>query len=301
MDKKIYYIIVDKKQKGPYTLAELGDFGLEPSSRIFCKGSGMKISKAEDIPEIKNYYFSGSKPAPTSDAWQPPMSDSNPSGPVSGPTPSGPVSNPNPPVAELVKREWHLQTNDQRFGPLTINDLKGMTLTGDSYVWREGMGDWVPASSVPELAPYVVAGPVITDPGSGPGNPAEDEADFGSPNPAPITGLILSLVYLLFSIYTLFGVAPLDAEEFMSSGEAAMTIIFSFLPALGFAICGLVNGSQGSALFTQGFIKKACKKSGAATAYGWSSIAISVLLIIFCIILLLLLDSYTDPYLYSDY
>ncbi len=54
---------------------------------------------------------------------------------------------PPPPVAQ-----WYLSRGGQNFGPFDANQLPQNGLTRDSYVWRNGMAGWVPASQVPELS-----------------------------------------------------------------------------------------------------------------------------------------------------
>lgn len=38
-----------------------------------------------------------------------------------------------------------------RVGPLTLEELKERNVTGQTMVWFQGLGDWQPAGSVPEL------------------------------------------------------------------------------------------------------------------------------------------------------
>lgn len=51
--------------------------------------------------------------------------------------------------------EWHYSINGQQFGPVTSSQLKQMAgegrLSAADLVWREGMKEWAPAGSVPNL------------------------------------------------------------------------------------------------------------------------------------------------------
>jgi uncharacterized protein (TIGR00266 family) len=50
---------------------------------------------------------------------------------------------------------WHIAVNGQAQGPYPEDEVKNMLnsgrITPDTMVWKEGMADWVAASSVPEL------------------------------------------------------------------------------------------------------------------------------------------------------
>src|SRR5690606_42053873 len=48
-------------------------------------------------------------------------------------------------------QKYHYTDGTNTFGPLSIEELKTKGITGDTYVWTEGMPNWVPAKSVPEL------------------------------------------------------------------------------------------------------------------------------------------------------
>lgn len=341
MAKKEFFIVVNNKHQGPYTLDELGAHDVQPNSRIFRKGS-KDIVNAEDIAEIKSKYFSGQRPAPKpvpepvtqldplnqqslNEAAQRERrmreqmeevkrqaeisSGINP-GALSNEPPSfgGAPATPGFQPAPEEKKEWHLQQNNQRTGPMTLSELQSSGLTPQSYVWREGMSNWQLVTTVPEVSPFVSpVGPMQPpaqpmqpvqppqpvyggyDGGMGDGYsddvPTVDEQAYGNPTPVPITGLILSLAYLLFAIYLFFGAYgdAFDLSEGESTGGIVLLLLGTFLPSLGLAICGLVNSTAAGRAFNNGQMNSACKKSGAATAYGWGSIALTILSIIFII------------------
>lgn len=41
-------------------------------------------------------------------------------------------------------------------GPMQIEELIGMGITAETYIWREGLADWVQAREVPELAGFFI-------------------------------------------------------------------------------------------------------------------------------------------------
>lgn len=52
--------------------------------------------------------------------------------------------------------EWFYARGDMQRGPVTESELEDLVKDGivsaETRVWREGMGDWLPVSAVPELA-----------------------------------------------------------------------------------------------------------------------------------------------------
>ena len=46
---------------------------------------------------------------------------------------------------------WYLIYNGQQIGPMTKENLLAYNPTSDSKVWREGMADWQPIYTIPEL------------------------------------------------------------------------------------------------------------------------------------------------------
>jgi hypothetical protein len=53
-------------------------------------------------------------------------------------------------------RWYHLQDREQR-GPIDLATIRDLVLDGtvtpDTYVWADGMPDWLPARDVPALTP----------------------------------------------------------------------------------------------------------------------------------------------------
>ena len=47
--------------------------------------------------------------------------------------------------------------NNQRLGPLPVEELKNLNIQRDTLVWHEGLRDWSRAASLPELSDIVPA------------------------------------------------------------------------------------------------------------------------------------------------
>ncbi len=46
---------------------------------------------------------------------------------------------------------YYYTDGKERFGPLTIEELKQKSITPETLVWKEGLPDWVPANTLADL------------------------------------------------------------------------------------------------------------------------------------------------------
>ena len=76
-------------------------------------------------------------------------------GVASAPTNSGMNVPPPPPMSE-----WFIYSNNQQSGPFAMNQLQQMvtmgSVTKETYLWKNGMSNWMPAGQIVELAPLFV-------------------------------------------------------------------------------------------------------------------------------------------------
>lgn len=65
MDYK-YFAFLDGEEKGPFSLSQLSDAGVRPSTYVWCKGM-TDWQRADSVEEIKQYFKShlGSEPSPS--------------------------------------------------------------------------------------------------------------------------------------------------------------------------------------------------------------------------------------------
>src|SRR5262245_7701440 len=77
---------------------------------------------------------------------------------------------------------WHLVIDREQVGPLTIAEVQAKITAGEAdaetYVWREGFGDWQRLGSVEELAGLAQPRPAA----------GEDRGLFGKAGPADLFG-----------------------------------------------------------------------------------------------------------------
>lgn len=76
-----------------------------------------------------------------------------------------------------MEQKYYIIYQGQPAGPMDAARLQSYGLTPDSAIWHEGLPDWVKASTVPELAPYLYH----TNPGTVNVPPVQP---FGSPQTA---------------------------------------------------------------------------------------------------------------------
>ena len=54
-----------------------------------------------------------------------------------------------------VAAEWFYSNGSDRLGPVTASELRELALQGQlqptSLIWKEGMGNWAPASKVKDI------------------------------------------------------------------------------------------------------------------------------------------------------
>ncbi len=77
-------------------------------------------------------------------SFQPPASPGTP--------PPPPVGSVPPPPAPQAIPEWHFSKGGQTLGPMTIPQMIQQGLTADTFVWKSGMANWAPATTIPEVA-----------------------------------------------------------------------------------------------------------------------------------------------------
>lgn len=79
---------------------------------------------------------------------------------------------------------WYYAKNGAQQGPVALEDLKSHIAMGElaptDLAWREGMADWLPVSSIPELKSEVAAVRHEPEPEPEPGMPAQFPAPAAS-------------------------------------------------------------------------------------------------------------------------
>lgn len=119
---------------------------------------------------------------------------------------------------------YHYTDNGQQFGPFTLEELRDFHLPPDMLVWYEGMSDWQPVNSLPELQDQFNA-PPPPPPVSPQDNPYLKKARRAY-NARNVFRIIVAII---FTIIGIVGVAGIIASN--EIGAYFLAVIF-----LGLAI-----------------------------------------------------------------
>ena len=95
--------------------------------------------------------------------------------------------------------QYYYTDGTNKFGPMSLDELKTKGLTADTLVWYEGMDNWIAASQVPELSSMFgvnVPPPVASTSNQPPQQPAFNQAS--APIAPPKTWLVESILVTLF-------------------------------------------------------------------------------------------------------
>ncbi len=72
--------------------------------------------------------------------------------------PAPPASYGGAPAQQSSEEVWSVNLSDTDQRSMTTNEIVdafNQGMLADAYVWKEGMGDWTPLASAPDLAPYL--------------------------------------------------------------------------------------------------------------------------------------------------
>jgi hypothetical protein len=151
-----------------------------------------------------------------------------------------------------------------KFGPFTIEELKGKGITRDTMVWYEGLDDWKKAGEVPELYQLYSATPPppVTPPPVPPTYATGQQGFTGSQSQGTKTTIPKNWLV-----------------------ESILVTLFCCLP---FGIVGIVHASKVESLYSRGDYDGAADASAKAkkwTMLGfWIGIAVAALYFIFFIL-----------------
>ncbi len=138
MNDTQYYVVIDGRQQGPLTAEALSTLVLTPATLVWRPGLSDWV-KIADLPELASIV--------------PPVTEP-------------PVNIPEPPVVTQQGptvipqdngREYYVMINGRREGPMPLYILIQRGVTPATPVWCEGMLDWAPASTRPEIMQALTA------------------------------------------------------------------------------------------------------------------------------------------------
>ena len=149
--------------------------------------------------------------------------------------------------------EYYVAAGQQQLGPFTIEQLAAQGLHPNTLVWREGMGQWAPASALPELQHLFRAMPISQEAAS-----PQTALSYQTPgtaiippfNPATsnrITAGICAIIFGQFGVHKFILGLNSSAVTMLSISLAGYAVGFSCCILLAFGpmvmgIFGLIEG-----------------------------------------------------------
>ena len=152
MDGGTWYVRVRGQINGPYTLDQL---------KSLCKQR--KLGRAHEISEDGQTWQAAGKLQELFPPVQRPVVQANPTvsaKPVVNDSEELGLESPleteaASPISPALKPQWYYANEGQQLGPVSNADLKKLVAISqvlpETLIWREGMSDWLPANSLPEL------------------------------------------------------------------------------------------------------------------------------------------------------
>ena len=128
-----YMVFQGGQQTGPFTVRQLMYQQLTPDTLVWSQGmaSWTPASQVAEIASVMGYQQPSPQPQP-----QPKVQAQ---------------ASPQPQAAAPVQY-YMVDRNNQRLGPLTIDEMLNYGLTSDTLVWTEGMSQWTKAAEISILA-----------------------------------------------------------------------------------------------------------------------------------------------------
>src|SRR5437867_1187598 len=73
----------------------------------------------------------------------------------SGGSGTAPIASAAPAAAASNENTWHIVVEGEQVGPLSASDVRARLsrgeISGETFIWREGLADWMKISSVAEF------------------------------------------------------------------------------------------------------------------------------------------------------
>lgn len=144
--------------------------------------------------------------------------------------------------------KYYIMHYGQQTGPMDAAELRNYGVTPETKVWREGLPEWVPASSLPELAFLFNNAPSgayhTAAPGYQPSSPVMIDNNMTMAIIATVVGFIFSCIGCIFGIIAIVKankVQPLANEGRVAEAvEMAKSVRTMSMIAFVFAGIGLI-------------------------------------------------------------
>ncbi len=110
-----YYIISKGERRGPYSIESIRQMGISPDTMVWRQGMA-DWEPASKVTELADMF---------------PPSET--------------------PFSNSTDARWYAMIDGQRIGPFDTHNMAAQGINDNTPVWRQGMTDWAPAHTCPEL------------------------------------------------------------------------------------------------------------------------------------------------------
>ncbi len=145
--------------------------------------------------------------------------------------------------------KYYIILNEVQLGPLDMTELSKLSVSPQTPVWTEGMPDWVPAGSVPELAPlFVQTSNRPPQYGNGSYDPYAASFSSGQPQEPRLAPGMNNSSYV-----------PPRPDNYL-----AWSIVVTVMCCIPFGIVAIIKSCEVNTAYDQGRYEQAEKSSNAA-------------------------------------
>lgn len=163
--------------------------------------------------------------------------------------------------------QWYYSKNATQMGPVSLEDLRAKLASGEvsgaEMVWRDGLPDWRPASSMPELAVQVLA-----------------------PPPTPVSGGVIG------SPYSPPAAMPAQVSGSFIPNYLWQSIVVTILCCWPLGIPAIVYAAKVDGLKASGDINGALSASSSAKMWCWVAVGSWLVIIVIYLIVAVLMVAF---------
>lgn len=125
----------------------------------------------------------------------------------------------------MSKKYYYLNESGQQMPPVDFEALKNVGLRPDTYVWYEGLDDWKPSSTLPELSEIIAAippTPPVNVAFENTPNPPEAPHPYDAPSSYLWLGILTTILCCLpFGIVSIIYACKVDSRWLMGDYDEA--------------------------------------------------------------------------------
>lgn len=308
-----YYILYNDENRGPLSIEEMEEFGLNPKSRVWAPG-WTEWKDADCVDEIQEYFAqqeSKLKEAEKAAAaatqaqqtannscqntgnghnnnWQQPASDNSRHAqgqkqvnqPTAWATSVSGANTPGASSSEAPAVEWYIAVNNEEVGPVSENQLLSLGLNPNSLVWCDSLQNWTPACQVPALAHLLAYGRIHQSTVKSQQTTSKNTLTTPTNQETLLSGncgnpWIMPVIGCILTLILIIMTLS-SLGQWLTLSEKFRLIAVTFGVPIIICIAGIVSAILANIKLKAGNIISANRISGIATGFGGSATLIAV-------------------------